>query len=258
MNIVERNRRAFSRQATRFSAAGDTYGDEKDLEWMLADVPLSTAMRALDVAAGTGELARALAAQVASVIALDATDAMRERGKRLLQRAGIRNVEFRCGVAEALPFEDDGFDIVGSRYAVHHFADAKPVLSEMVRVCKRGGCVAIVDIVAPEDGRATEYDYHEWLVDDSHTRSLGLGEIQTLFRLLGLQAIAAKSRRVESDVSSWLDFAHTPEERREALLQAIREELDGGRPTGLSPRSEGSRLYFSQTDAVVVGCKPVQ
>ena len=58
---------------------------------------------------------------------------------KLINQAGIDNISFQKGVVQELPFEDESFDIVSCRYAFHHFADPKPVISEMVRVCKTGG-----------------------------------------------------------------------------------------------------------------------
>ena len=119
--------------------------DAEGLAWMLKDLPVSPDAEALDIATGTGEFARALAPHVAKVIGLDATDAMLEQGKHFIEQAGIENITFRKGIVQKLPFEDETFDIVSSRYAFHHFADPKPVISEMARVCKTGGHVIIVD-----------------------------------------------------------------------------------------------------------------
>ena len=81
MDTLERNRQAFSGQSQGFSSEGDTYADAEGLAWMLEDLPLSREAVCLDIATGTGEFARALAPEVASVIGLDATDAMLEQGR---------------------------------------------------------------------------------------------------------------------------------------------------------------------------------
>ena len=81
MSTLERNQEAFGAQAQGFSSEGDTYADAESLAWMLADLPMSPACAVLDVATGTGELARALSPHVASVVGIDATEAMLERGR---------------------------------------------------------------------------------------------------------------------------------------------------------------------------------
>jgi ubiquinone/menaquinone biosynthesis C-methylase UbiE len=255
MNTLERNQTAFTGQSQGFSVDGETYADAEGLAWMLKDLPVSRDAEALDIATGTGEFARALAPHVAKVIGLDATDAMLEQGKKFIAQAGIDNVSFEKGIVQELPFEDERFDIVSSRYAFHHFADPKPVISEMARVCKTGGHVIIVDIVVPDASTAAEYQYYEWLCDPSHTRCLESEEFQTYFRLFGLEVVSARTRPLAEELLEWMDFSLTQKERREEILRAVRAELSGGPKTGLSPREEGSVLFFQQIDASIVGRK---
>jgi len=222
---------------------------------MLKDLPVSPNAEALDIATGTGEFARALAPHVATVIGLDATDAMMEQGKKFLEQAGIDNISFRKGMVQELPFEDETFDIVSSRYAFHHFADPKPVISEMARVCKPGGHVIVVDIVVPDASTAAEYQYYEWLCDPSHTRCLESEEFRTYFRLFGLEVVSARNRVLAEELVEWMDFSLTEQERRDEILRSVRDELGGGAKTGLSPREEDSVLYFEQLDLSIVGRK---
>ena len=255
MDTLERNQKAFSGQAKGFSSDGGTYADAEGIAWMLQELPLSGSEKVLDIATGTGEFARALAPHVASVIGLDATDAMMEQGKRFVAGAGIENIEFRKGVVQALPFEDESFDVVSSRYAFHHFADPKPVISEMVRVCKTGGHVIIVDIVVPDESLAAEYNYHEWLCDQSHTRCLGFDEFCSYFGLFGTDVVSARSRDLEEELVEWMDFSLTEKEHREQILRAVSAELKGGPKTGLAPYEQDSVLCFMQRDLSIVGRK---
>jgi ubiquinone/menaquinone biosynthesis C-methylase UbiE len=255
MDALERNRLAFAGQSQGFSSEGHTYADEEDLAWMLAALPLSADLEVLDVATGTGEFARALAPHVARVTGIDATDAMLEKGERFVRQHEISNITFQKGTVEDLPFESESFDTVTSRYAFHHFADPKPVLSEMARVCKKGGHILVVDIVLPERETAAEYNYYEWLCDQSHTRCLEFDELRSYFRLFGLEVVSARSRDYEEAVVEWMDFSLTQDRHREAILLALREELKGGTKTGMAPAERDSVLYFRQRDAAIVGRK---
>ena len=98
MDTLEKNQQAFTGQSVGFSSKGHTYADAEELAWMLADLPLSPDAQALDIASGTGEFARALAPHVATVVGLDATDAMMEQGRKFIERAGIGNIQFQKGV----------------------------------------------------------------------------------------------------------------------------------------------------------------
>jgi ubiquinone/menaquinone biosynthesis C-methylase UbiE len=255
MDALQKNRIAFGAQSKGFSSAGDTYADEAGLAWMLQDLPMFPTAEALDIATGTGEFARALSPHVARVVGLDATEAMIEQGRSFIARAGLENVEFQSGLVEALPFEDERFDIVSSRYAFHHFADPKPVMAEMVRVCRTGGYVIIVDIVVPETSNGAAYNFYEWLCDPSHTRCLEADEFRTYCGLAGLQVVSARTRNLEEELIEWMDFSLTATKHREKILEAVKAELDGGRRTGLSPYERGSTLCFTQRDLAIVGRK---
>ena len=95
MDTLKKNQKALPGQSEGFSPDGDTYADADELLWMLEDLPVSADARALDIATGTGEFARAIAPQVASVIGLDATQAITEHGKRVIEQPGIENNIFQ-------------------------------------------------------------------------------------------------------------------------------------------------------------------
>jgi ubiquinone/menaquinone biosynthesis C-methylase UbiE len=136
----------------------------------------------LDVAAGTGHLSRAMAPHVARVVAVDLTPEMLAEGRREAARQGLTNVVFEPGMAEHLPYDEGAFDLVVSRFALHHFAEARRPLQEMARVCRRGSRVAIIDLVSPDDPAvAATYNHLERLRDPSHTRALAAAELRALF-----------------------------------------------------------------------------
>ena len=256
MDTLERNQKAFSGQSEGFSSDGDTYADAEGLAWMLKDLPVSRDAECLDIATGTGEFARALAPHVATVIGLDATDAMMEQGRKFIAQAGIDNVSFRKGVVQELPFESQSFDCVSSRYAFHHFSDPKPVIAEMARVCKPGGYVIVVDIVVPERATAPQYQFYEWLCDPSHTRCLEVEEFECYFRLFGMDVVSSRTRDLEEELVDWMDFSLTGDDNRAKILRDVRVELDGGPTTGLAPYEKDSVLCFRQRDLAIVGRKP--
>ena len=113
----------------------------------------------------------------------------------------------------------------------------------------------IVDIVPPELPAETEFNYYEWLRDDSHTRCLAEEELQTLYALFGLDVVSSRSRNKEMQLLEWLDFARTPEQHRQEVLRAIEAELGGGTRTGLRPFKTGDTLCFMHRDVAVVGRK---
>ena len=95
----------------------------------------------LDVGCGTGVLARAAADRVTSagkIIGLD-----RNIGMLAVARRIRPDIEWREGDAKELPFNDASFDAVVSQFALMYFTERTTALSEMIRVLKPGGRLAV-------------------------------------------------------------------------------------------------------------------
>lgn len=113
-------------------------------EWahlLVGSVDFETGARVLDVACGTGIVAR-LAAKIVGedgrVVGLDLNEAMLDVARRL-----GTGIEWRQGDAANLPFSDDSFDIVFCQAALMFFPDPIAALREMARVIDPNGTVAI-------------------------------------------------------------------------------------------------------------------
>jgi ubiquinone/menaquinone biosynthesis C-methylase UbiE len=104
MNHADRIKAAFKRQAGRFNNPRLTLAREEYLRWMTSALDPKPDWTVLDVAAGTGHLGRTLAPLVREVVALDATPAMLEKGREAAREAGLANISFREGAAEASHF----------------------------------------------------------------------------------------------------------------------------------------------------------
>lgn len=101
-------------------------------------------MKVLDVAAGNGNFALAAAERGCEVTASDLTPRMIELGRARMQTSG-RNVEWLEGDAEQLPFSDQNFELVASVFGAMFAQRPDRVASEMFRVCRDGGLVAMAN-----------------------------------------------------------------------------------------------------------------
>jgi ubiquinone/menaquinone biosynthesis C-methylase UbiE len=96
----------------------------------------------LDVAAGNGNISLAAARRWCDVVATDYVPSLLERARERA-RAERLAIEFREADAEALPFENESFDVVVSTFGVMFTPDQDQAAFELVRVCKRGGKIGL-------------------------------------------------------------------------------------------------------------------
>jgi SAM-dependent methyltransferase len=96
-------------------------------------------MRVLDLASGTGEPAISLAMRVGAqgqVMALDLSADLLEIARGRAQERGLNNFSTRQADAQALPFDDNSFDLATCRFGVMFFPDAVLALRELRRVLR--------------------------------------------------------------------------------------------------------------------------
>ncbi len=249
-------RREFSKQAEGYAGPGLTQADAAGLRWVLDNLTLLPVHRVLDVVAGTALVGRAIAPHVREVVALDLTPAMLDVGRREAQRAGLANITFQKGDARALPFQNAEFDVVLTRFSIHHLLEPLVVVREMARVCKPGGSVAVIDLVAPDDTALAErYNHWERMRDPSHTTALPRRALERLVEDARLVVKRTASREMEINVARWLDLAKTPIEARGVVLGALDQELNGLTVTGMRPFIKDDERHFRTTWVIVVGAK---
>jgi len=121
--------------------------------WRIAAVKAieaSDGERVLDIAAGTGTSAAAIAKSGAQVVALDFSPGMIAEGRR--RHPEITFVE---GDAENLPFPAKSFDAVTISFGLRNVKDPQKALGEMRRVVKPGGRLVICEFSHPERALVT-------------------------------------------------------------------------------------------------------
>jgi demethylmenaquinone methyltransferase/2-methoxy-6-polyprenyl-1,4-benzoquinol methylase len=122
-------------------------------EFTLSQTHLRPGQRALDVAGGTGDLARGMQKQVGDrglVVLSDINGAMLAHGRdRTIDSGIVRGMEYVQANAECLPFADNTFDCITIGFGLRNVTDKLAALRSMQRVLKPGGQLLILEFSQP-------------------------------------------------------------------------------------------------------------
>jgi len=256
MDHLKRVTEEFRRQAETF----DTFAqktDENVAARFAAAIGDAGQGSLLDVACGPGVVTAALAPRAKSVVAFDVTQEMLEKARVRCAKAGLANVSFRQGNAEALPFGDGEFDGVVTRLAVHHFAEPQRAFAEMFRVLRPGGAAVIVDIVSSEDAREEVLQNAiERLRDPSHVRMLPASELDRRIATAGFQELEQTTWDKDREFEEWMDIVNDPA-RAEPIRVVVRALAEASRSAGMGLAIKDNAIVFFHRWRLVRARKPL-
>ena len=147
----------FRQIAPRYDAMNHLLSLNVDRYWRFRAVrklDLHPGIPALDTCTGTGDLALAIAKEApdgVDVVGSDFCNAMLEiaREKQLPRKGGAKPVDFIEADSQALPFAENTFQCVTVAFGLRNVADTDLGLREMLRVCRPGGQVLILEFSRP-------------------------------------------------------------------------------------------------------------
>ena len=120
----------------------------------------------LDVAGGTGDLARAFASRVGPrglVVLSDINESMLHQGRDRLLDDGVIVPALLCD-GEKLPFADATFDLVSVAFGLRNMTHKESALAEMARVLKPGGRLLVLEFSKVAAPLAKAYDWYSFSV----------------------------------------------------------------------------------------------
>ncbi len=220
--------RQFGEQANAYlSSAVHAQGDEFKL--LQEAVSKQTHANVLDLGCGAGHVSFQVAPFVNKVIAYDLSGSMLEVVAKASQEKQLKNIETAQGVAESLPFADNSFDFVFSRYSAHHWQDLGIALREVKRVLKPSGIAAFIDVVSPEQPLLDTYlQTVEVLRDTSHVRDYSVAEWIRQMGEAGLLVTKHHKQKLRLEFNSWVTRMRTPDVYKSAILslqQSMAQEV---------------------------------
>jgi len=135
------------------------------LELTMAGIPEDFSGKMLEVPVGTGVLTMPVYKTLpnADITCLDYSADMMAVAQRRAERKGLSNVRFRQGDVGALPFEDNGFDLVLSLNGFHAFPNKDSAFRETFRVLKPGGIFCGCFYIRGESKRT------DWFIEKLYT-----------------------------------------------------------------------------------------
>lgn len=154
--------------------------DEIHLRDILKFVEINPRMKVLDLGCGSGYLTFPMAKEnpEANILGLDIVAKTLETNAAQAEKDSLCNLEFRSYDGIIFPFEDESFDLIVTRYALHHFPDIEQSMKEIARVLTPGGKLFISDprpnecditrfvddyMQLKKDGHIKFYTKDEWL-----------------------------------------------------------------------------------------------
>jgi demethylmenaquinone methyltransferase/2-methoxy-6-polyprenyl-1,4-benzoquinol methylase len=221
----DRVRGVFDSVASRYDLMNDVMSGGLHRLWKrftVAKTNLRPGQQALDVAAGSGDLAALLARRVGKsgrVVVTDVNAAMLEEGRTRLLNAGLAgNVDYVLADAEALPFATQSFHCVTIGFGLRNVTDQQRALASLFGVLKPGGRLLVLEF--------------------SHA---SLGPLAPLYDLYSFQVLPRLGHWLAGDAASY-----------RYLAESIRRHPDQETLKGMMERAGFERCeYFNLTAGIV-------
>jgi len=181
--------------------------------------------------------------------ATDITDEMLAVVRGEIDKRKITNVRIAYARAEALPFEDESFDLVTCRIAPHHFESIAAFLDEARRVLKAGGTLALVDNVVPADSVGDYINAFERLRDPSHLRAWPMEEWRAALLAHRFAIVHEEQMGKQMEFASW---ASRHDAVTQSLLRAMLVQATPEVAAVLAPEQTAGQFTFQLSEGVFI------
>lgn len=184
---VEKTRKGFESSFAESSYYNRQTQDVENLDKILKYVDTNGSI--LDLGTGSGYLAFPLATRNPNchVVGLDIVYETLKRNRQKAEGQAIANLDFVSYDGINFPLENQTFDTVVTRYALHHFPDINKTFCEIGRVLKPGGQLFISEPTLNGNDENHFVDTYMQMKDDGHIRFYTENEFEKLAGSIGLK-----------------------------------------------------------------------
>lgn len=169
---IQKTKKSFEESFRSSSYYNRQTNDQAHLDLILNYIPVKSGMKILDLGTGTGFLAFPFAKKYisADIVGLDIVEQTLEKNQKLAKSNKIKNLRFVSYDGIDFPFDNDSFDIVITRYALHHFPSIENTFREISRVLKKNGLFFLSDPAPNDDDTEHFVDAYMQMKKDGHIK----------------------------------------------------------------------------------------
>ncbi|EHU1480701.1 methyltransferase domain-containing protein [Acinetobacter baumannii] len=172
----------------------------------------------LDLGCGGGHVAYNVARHADLVFAYDLSHEMLDTVSKAANARKIKNIFVQQGIAEDMPFTDEQFDVIISRYSAHHWQHVPTAMKEINRVLKPNGIVIFVDIISSSFPILDTFlQTIEVIRDPSHVRNYSIKDWVHFIEDAGFELTTLEKQTLKLDFDSWVQRMKTPEDQIKTL-----------------------------------------
>ncbi len=188
---IEKTKKGFEESFRLGSYYDRQTKDENHLELILNCIQVEQGMKILDLGTGSGYLAFSFAEKYkqSEVVGLDIVEKTLEVNRKKAELNEIVNLQFVSYEGITFPFEDNSFDIIITRYALHHFPTIKNTFMEINRVLKKEGLFFLSDPAPNEDDVERFVDEYMRMKNDGHIKFYTKNEWKEMGKMVALKCI---------------------------------------------------------------------
>jgi len=236
--------REFARQTEAFAASATLRAPDVT-DRIVEALGAHAGGRVLDLACGPGLMTRVLGRQASRVVGVDVTRETLYKARAGCAADALSNAHFVRAIAERVPLASASFDAGVVRLALHHFERPVGVLSEVRRILRPGGRLAVLDILTdPDPATARLHNSIERLRDPSHTSFYAPDALVADLAAAGFRVADPELWETPRSFSDWARVI-ADEVRMDALEDVLRELARAGVSAGIQLREQDGELFFT-------------